>query len=89
MMWYNDDMKKIIVHGLVPISEIAKVTETSSQNISNTYINNINGKDKRKMLKALAIGAYMMQEKLNIRDIIRARKLALAVKEADAEQSSN
>lgn len=78
-------MKKIIVLGLVPISEIAKVTETSSQNILNTYINNINGKNKKQMLKALAYGAYMMEKNLTPKDVKLARKLALAVKEPDGK----
>ena len=78
-------MKKIIVHDLVPISEIAEVTNTSSQNILNTYINNINGKNKKQMLKALAYGAYMMEMKLTPKDIKLARKLALAVKESNGK----
>ena len=78
-------MKKIIVLDLVPISEIAKVTETSSQNILNTYINNINGKDKKRMLKALAYGAYMMEAKLTPKDVRLARKLALAVKDTNGK----
>ncbi len=78
-------MKKIIILDLVPISEIAKVTDTSPQNISSTYINNINGKNKKKMLKALAYGAYMMEENLTPRDVKLARRLALAVKESNAK----
>ena len=74
-------MKKIMILGIVPISEIAKVTGTSPQNIHNTYIHNINGKNKKNMLKALAYGAYMMEKRLTPKDMELARKLVLAVKD--------
>ncbi len=85
LVWYNIAMKKIMVLDLVSVSEIAKVTETSSQNILNTYINNINGKNKKQMLKALAYGAYMMEEKLTPKDVKLARRLALAVKDSNGK----
>jgi len=78
-------MQKILIHGITTISEIAKVTETSPQNIHNTYINNINGKNKNKMLKALAYGAYMMERRLTPKDVELACRLALAVKEQNAK----
>ncbi len=65
IMCYTCTMKKMIILGLVPISELVKVTGTSASNIQKTYINNINGINKDKMLEALSIGAYMMEKKLN------------------------
>jgi len=76
-------MEKILIHDLVHVSEIAKVTNTSAVNIHNTYIHNINGKNKATMLKALAYGAYMLEKKLTPKDMRLARKLVLAIKEKD------
>jgi hypothetical protein len=78
-------MKQQLLYGLVPIKLIADVTNTSPQNIHNTYLHNQNGRNKEKMLKALAYGAYMMEEKLTPKDLKKARKLVLALKEPDVK----
>lgn len=78
-------MKEQILLGLVPIKLVAEVTGTSQQNIHNTYLHNQNGKNKEKMLKALVYGAYMMEARLTPKDLKKARKLALTLKESDVK----
>jgi hypothetical protein len=78
-------MKIKLIHDLVSIKDIADTIGTSPQNIYSNYLDNPNGRNKTKMLKAIVYGTYMMKEKLTPRDIKLARKLALALKDKDAE----
>ncbi len=58
----RENMNKRLIENLVTTKELAEVTMTSQKNIRSTYIHNANGKDKTKMLKALAWGTYILNE---------------------------
>lgn len=57
------------IEDLVTTSDIAKVTGTTNQNIRKVYITNVNGKDKSKMLKALAFGTFFIKNNFTVEEI--------------------
>ncbi len=58
--------KDKIIFDLVTVEQLAEVTGTSERNILESYVKPKCKRDKSKMLKALAIGTYMLDNYVDL-----------------------